>query len=89
MSLTQDLDQIRAMADRMISTLGLSSSPVGVRMLSDPKDLPGGAERLERYRYCQALMKARRGQDVFLDGEGISCPAVRPRLLVFVHSPPP
>jgi uncharacterized protein (DUF169 family) len=75
MSLTQDLDQIRAMADRMISTLGLSSSPVGVRMLSDPKDLPSGAERLERHRYCQALMKARRGQDVFLDGEGISCPA--------------
>ena len=59
----------------MISTLGLSSSPVGVRMLSDPKDLPSGAERLERHRYCQALMKARRGQDVFLDGEGISCPA--------------
>jgi uncharacterized protein (DUF169 family) len=75
MGLTKDLDQIRAMANRMISILGLSSSPVGVRMLSDLKDLPSGAERLEGHRYCQALMKARRGENVFLDGEGISCPA--------------
>jgi len=70
-----ELKQIREYAARMISILGLSSSAVGVRLLSTDGQVSPGAERLLQHRYCQALMKARRGGDVLLDGEGISCPA--------------
>ena len=67
--------QIREYGARMISILGLSSSPVGVRLLPTDGKVSPGAERLLQHRYCQALMRARRGGDVLLDGEGISCPA--------------
>jgi len=70
-----ELKQIREYAARMIFILGLSSSAVGVRLLSTDGQVSPGAERLLQHRYCQALMKARRGGDVLLDGEGISCPA--------------
>jgi uncharacterized protein (DUF169 family) len=36
---------------------------------------PGNATRLNQHRYCQALMRARRGQHVLLDGKGLACPA--------------
>jgi uncharacterized protein (DUF169 family) len=68
-------NQIREYVARMVSILGLSSSPVGVRLLSSDGKVSQGTERLLQHRYCQALMKARRGGDVLLDGEGISCPA--------------
>jgi uncharacterized protein (DUF169 family) len=70
-----ELKQIREYAARMVSILGLSSSPVGVRLLSSDGKVSPGTERLLQHRYCQALMKARRGGNVLLDGEGISCPA--------------
>jgi uncharacterized protein (DUF169 family) len=70
-----ELKQIREYGARMISILGLSGSPAGVRLLSTDGKVSPGAERLLQHRYCQALMKARRGGDVLLDGEGISCPA--------------
>jgi uncharacterized protein (DUF169 family) len=31
--------------------------------------------QVRNHRYCQALMRARGGEHVVLDGEGISCPA--------------
>ena len=34
-----------------------------------------GIKRLNRYRYCQAVMEARHGKHVLLDKEGIACPA--------------
>lgn len=58
----------------MKSILGLSTSPVGVRFLTT-KGAVEGAKMLDRHRYCQALMRARHGQDVLLDAGGISCPA--------------
>ncbi|MGB9700876.1 MAG: DUF169 domain-containing protein [Thermodesulfobacteriota bacterium] len=67
--------QIREYGMRMVSILGLSSSPVGVRFLSNDGKVSEETERLLQHRYCQAVMKARRGGDVLLDGEGISCPA--------------
>ena len=50
----------------MASILGLSGSVVGVRLLASPEALVK-VQRLERHRYCQALMRARRGQPVILD----------------------
>lgn len=70
-----ELKQIRQYGARMVFLLGLFSSPVGVRLLPGDGRVPQGTERLLQHRYCQALMKARRGRDVLLDGEGISCPA--------------
>lgn len=54
--------------------LGLSSYPVGVKFLNTDEPVPN-AEILDKHRYCQALMKARRGQSVILNDENISCPA--------------
>jgi len=59
----------------MIEILGLSTSPVGVRFLRKGVAYPDGAKVLKQHRYCQALMKARHGEDVILDSENIACPA--------------
>lgn len=68
-------EQVRDMGKRIASILNLSFPPVGVRLLADESRPPNGAARLEQHRYCQALMKARGGMNVTLDGAGISCPA--------------
>ena len=70
-----DSQDIKRMAEAIVSSLGLTSSPVGVRLLSETDATPELAEELHQHRYCQALMKARRGQSVLLDATGISCPA--------------
>ncbi|HOJ72107.1 MAG TPA: DUF169 domain-containing protein [Syntrophorhabdaceae bacterium] len=69
------LARIRKAGEDMIRILGLATSPVGVRFLKQEDAYPEGAEVLEQHRYCQALMKARHGGNVILDGDGISCPA--------------
>jgi len=65
--------------------LGLESSPVAVKFLEDPADLPGFT-LAEKSRYCQALMLARRGESVYLTPDEITCPASA-RALGF--KPPP
>ena len=67
--------EIQSLGNRMISILDLKASPVGVKLLSDEGNSPQQAVRLRRHRYCQALMKARQGEHVLLDREGIACPA--------------
>lgn len=67
--------EIQSLGNRMISILDLKASPVGVKLLSDEGNSPQQALRLRRHRYCQALMKARQGEHVLLDREGIACPA--------------
>jgi uncharacterized protein (DUF169 family) len=66
---------IRKMGADMIAILGLTSSPVGVRLLSENDPYPKDAQVLTGHRYCQALMKARHGKEVVLGEQGISCPA--------------
>jgi len=68
-------EKVREHGGRMIALLGLATSPVGVVFVSDPAPVAPEYRRLESHRYCQALMLARRGQKVFLDGEGMACPA--------------
>jgi uncharacterized protein (DUF169 family) len=58
--------------------LGLASSPVGVTFLRTKADVDTYAQThtlLTGHRYCQALMRARRGQRVLVTGEGLTCPA--------------
>jgi uncharacterized protein (DUF169 family) len=66
---------IQEIAKKMISLLGLSASPVGVKLASPGTAETYPAERLRQHRYCQAFMKARHGGAVSLDAEGIACPA--------------
>ena len=60
--------------EQLKTLVGLSSSAVGVRFLADDVQ-PHGARVLKQHRYCQALIRARRGESVLLDREGIACPA--------------
>lgn len=68
-------ETIRTMGKSITSILDLSGSAVGVRLLTAEDEKPAEADSLHRHRYCQALMKARYGQHVLLDGKGMACPA--------------
>jgi uncharacterized protein (DUF169 family) len=46
-----------------------------VTFIAPDEPVPEATMVLEGHRYCQALMRARRGEHVVLDGEGIACPA--------------
>ncbi|MCF8108865.1 MAG: DUF169 domain-containing protein [Desulfohalobiaceae bacterium] len=70
-----ELEKIQDIGEWMISILGLSGAPIGVRLVPFNEERPPEAEVLEEHRYCQALMKGRYGKDVLLDKAGISCPA--------------
>ncbi len=57
-------------------SIGLDSYPVGVKFVFDGRDEAlEGDQPLSGHRYCQALMRARRGEHVSLDGDGMACPA--------------
>jgi len=60
------------------TVLGLTSSPVSVSILRTPSDVAACATThtlLTAHRYCQALMRARRGERVLVTAEGLNCPA--------------
>ncbi|MDD5419567.1 MAG: DUF169 domain-containing protein, partial [Methanomicrobiaceae archaeon] len=54
--------------------LGLSGSPVGVRIVKQTEEI-AGAEPAVGHRFCQALMRGRRGDHVVVTAETIACPA--------------
>lgn len=66
---------MQTLAKQMMAVLELTGSPVGVRLLPENAEPPVGVRVLNQYRYCQALMLARHGEHVLLDGRGIACPA--------------
>ncbi|MDI6702838.1 DUF169 domain-containing protein [Methanothermobacter wolfeii] len=70
-----NVEEVKKIGQEMISILDLNKSPVGVKFLETDEKAPVNVEFLEKHRYCQALMKARNGEDVVLAGEEISCPA--------------
>ena len=55
--------------------IGLQTYPVGVKFVRAREEGVTSVSTLHGYRYCQALMKARHGECVKLDREGIACPA--------------
>jgi uncharacterized protein (DUF169 family) len=69
------MDNLRRKAIDIKSVLNLGSSLVGVKFIWKTDQMPIGAKTLSGHRYCQALMKARHGEKVTLDAEGIACPA--------------
>jgi len=66
---------IRSGGGRLKQILGMDSYPVGVKFFFSNDNLPKMAEKLSGYRYCQTLMRARHGEHVLLDADGINCPA--------------
>ena len=71
-----NITQLKESAKRFKENIELGAYPVGVKFIfDDKKDIPDLATKLTRHRYCQALMKARRGEHARLDKEGLSCPA--------------
>ena len=71
----ENIDRIRRMAEKISAVLGMTAQLVGVRLLSPEQPEPSEAETLDGHRFCQALMKARHGKNVLLNGDGLSCPA--------------
>lgn len=71
------MNRFHAISERMKTILELDSEPVGVFLLPGDRHLPPFQEflRLKGHRYCQSLMRARRGECVLLDAEGLVCPA--------------
>ena len=71
------MGQFRVISERMKAILELDSEPVGVFLLSGAQPLLPfqGFRRVTGHRYCQSLMRARRGECVLLDAEGLVCPA--------------
>jgi uncharacterized protein (DUF169 family) len=63
-----ELEAIRVMAQQMQDILGLSASVIGVSFQVDPPLSATGAA-LSQHRFCQALMRARHGETVSLDGD--------------------
>jgi uncharacterized protein (DUF169 family) len=63
------------MGQKIVSILGLATHPVGVRFLRGYEEKTEGSGSPQSLRYCQALMKARRGEKVFINADTITCPA--------------
>ncbi len=71
-----DSSNIRKNARTIRESIGLDSYPVGVKFVFDERDEAlKEYKRLSGHRFCQALMKARRGEHVSLDKDGMVCPA--------------
>jgi len=70
-----EINEMKKNAQRIKQILGLNKYPVGVKFYFDGESIPPHIQKLNQYRYCQALMAARNGEHVLLDAEGISCPA--------------
>ncbi len=67
--------RVRQLGNRLMRSLELRASAVGIRILSGDDAPPTTARPLRRHRYCQAVMRARHGEEVCLDGAGLACPA--------------
>ena len=69
--------QFHTISERMKAILELDSEPVGVFLLTGAQPLLPFQRfrRVTGHRYCQSLMRARRGECVLLDAEGLVCPA--------------
>lgn len=69
------MKSIQSDSEKAKAILGLTSSLVGVKFIFSEIEIPAETNKLSGHRYCQALMKARHGEHVLIDAEGIACPA--------------
>ena len=63
----------REQAEILKSTVDLHSEPVGAKFY---KTIPNnGLKEVVDHRFCQLIMRARRGEELLLTKDGITCPA--------------
>jgi uncharacterized protein (DUF169 family) len=74
---TVDAPSVAELATRLGELVGLETAAVGVWLQTDreAESAFAAAQPLSDHRFCQALMKARHGECVSLDGVGCACPA--------------
>jgi len=66
---------LKTLTNKTEEILELSSFITGVKFYFKEEEIPSDVQRVHNHRYCQALMKARRGKHIVLDAGGIACPA--------------
>jgi len=70
------ISALREMANDMEEILGLKRFPVGVKFIEDRGEARFDEQDIfHQHRYCQAVMKAGRGEGGVVDGESLACPA--------------
>lgn len=69
------METIKIKAKQVEKILNMDTFLVGVKFIHPNEQEPKNAKMLNNHRYCQALMKARHGESVLLNKQGISCPA--------------
>lgn len=55
------------------NSVGLEYLPVGIKFYV--KDFENGIKKANDHRYCQLIMRARKGESLKLNKDDISCPA--------------
>ncbi len=67
------IKNMRSYSKITIESVGLSSEPVGVKIL---EHIPKTNQNIaENHRFCQLIMRAREGEELILIPESITCPA--------------
>jgi Uncharacterized protein conserved in archaea len=68
---------MKGLADRLKEILGLNREPVGVKFLDEKgrSDLKNKYDSETKTRYCQALMRAGKGENIIITKDNVSCPA--------------
>lgn len=69
------MNNLKKLVEETEEILDLNTAITGVKFYFKEEEVPKGIKHLQNHRYCQALMKARRGNHVLLDANGIACPA--------------
>lgn len=63
----------KTVSEIIIKSVGLQTKPVGIKFLKSLQN--NGLEFAENHRFCQLIMSARRGEELLLTKENITCPA--------------
>lgn len=69
------MKELNKQAIRIQEILTMTSKLVGIKFIYNSDAMPATGKTLYNHRYCQDLMKARHGEHVILNAEGIACPA--------------
>lgn len=67
------MEDLKTYADQLIKDVQLSHPPVGIKFL-DHLESYKNHPVAQGYRFCQLIMRARRGEELVLTPETISCP---------------
>ncbi|MBS7633449.1 DUF169 domain-containing protein [Candidatus Bathyarchaeota archaeon] len=70
----------KILSKKLEDSLGLTISPVAVKIIKANEPLPNVKKLPQKSRYCQLLMLAKKGETLLLTAEDIACPAAKAAL---------